>query len=260
MTPHRSLHGFAGTSLVASILLVLGGAASAQCPIPLDEFEPDSEFTSSFMRERCRFSTNGDNPFFPLRPGWRTVLESDEEKAVITVLNKTERVNGVRTRVVEELAYEMDEGEWRLTERSLNYFAICRQTGSVFYFGEDGEDYDEDGNVIGNAGAWRDGVNGAMAGIIMPGTALVGGGYYEEIAPEDSALDKARIVSLEDGCEIGEFEFDGQCLETENSQDCSDDEEGKLYVEGIGQVVDEDMELTDFGFVRRGRRGHGHDD
>ncbi len=103
--------------------------------------------------------------------------------------------------------------------------------------------------MIGNAGAWLDGVNGAHAGIIMPGTFLVGGGYYEEVAPEDSALDKARIEAIHDGCEAGEFEFDAQCLETFNTQDCSDDEETKLYTAGIGQVADEDLVLTSFGFV-----------
>ena len=249
MAKRRSRVRNSGAAALALGLLLSAGAARAECPIAADEFTPDPEFTSSFMRESCTFKTKGENPFFPLRPGWRTVLESDEEVAVITVLHETRKVNGVRTRVVEELAYEVDGDELLLTERSLNYFAICKQTGSVFYFGEEGEDYDENGNVIGNAGAWLDGVNGAQAGIIMPGTFLLGGGYYEEVAPEDSALDKARIAAIHDGCEAGGFEFEQQCLETFNTQDCSDSEETKIYAAGVGQIADEELEITSFGFV-----------
>jgi hypothetical protein len=93
----------------------------------------------------------------------------------------------------------------------------------------------------------------------MPGTILLGGRYYQEIAPEDSALDKGEIVALEDGCEIGGFEFD-RCVEIVDTSDCDpDSEDTKVYAEGIGNVVDEDLEVTSFGFVRRGRR-NGHDD
>ena len=232
-------------ALFAAVLFAANSATSDECT---DAFEPDPEFTSSFMMEDCRFKTEGENPFFPLRPGWRIVMEDDEEVAVITTLHRTKKVDGVNTRVVEELAYEKDDGELILTERSLNYFAICKQTGSVFYFGEEGEDFDEDGNVIGNAGAWLAGVNGARAGIIMPGTILIGGGYYEEIAPQESALDKARIESIHEGCEAGDVEFEQECVETFNTQDCSDDEETKVYAAGIGQVVDEDLVITSYGY------------
>ena len=35
------------------------------------------------------------------------------------------------------------------------------------------------------------------------GARLVGGRYYEEIAPEYSALDKGEILALEDECAAG---------------------------------------------------------
>ncbi len=251
MTRKNSSCRAAWTTIFTLAFALAATAASAECPIDSDEFVPDPEFTSSFGRDNCKFTTKSMNPYFPLTPGWQIVLESDEEVAVVTVLKETKKVNGVKTRVVEELAYERDGEDLILTERSENYFAACQQTGSVFYFGETGEDYDEEGNVIGDAGAWQDGVNGARAGIIMPGTILVGGGYYEEIAPEDSALDKARIEAIHDGCEAGDFEFEAQCVETFNTQDCSDDEETKLYVEGIGQVADEDLEITSWGKVKK---------
>ena len=249
-----------GAWTLAIGLLLSSGAARAQCPIPAQDFTPDPAFTSSFLLESCRFSTKGDNPFFPLRPGWQVVLESDEEVATVTVLRETRRVNGVRTRVVEEFEYEKDGEELVPVERSLNFFAYCQQTGSIFYFGEEVFFFDDEGNPIPGTGGWLAGQNGARAGLIMPGTILVGGGYYQEIAPEDSALDKGRIVALEESCEVGDFEFDQQCVQIADTTDCEPGAEDlKIFAAGVGNVVDEDLEVTSFGFVR-GRRHDHHDD
>lgn len=232
-------------------LLLATGAARAQCPIPADQFTPDPEFSSAFLLERCKFKTVGDNPFFPLRPGWQIVLESEEEVAKITVLRETRKVAGVMTRVVEELEFERDGDELVPVERSLNFMAFCQETGSVFYFGEEVIFFDDEGNPIPGTGGWRAGENGARPGIIMPGTILVGGGYYQEIAPEGSALDKGRIVAVHDGCEAGEFDFEEQCVETVDTTDCdAGSEDRKVYVKGVGNVIDEDLEVTSFGFVK----------
>ena len=44
----------------------------------------------------------------------------------------------------EERAYEKDDGELVLVEISRNWFAICKQTNDVYYFGEDSRDCDAD--------------------------------------------------------------------------------------------------------------------
>ena len=62
----------------------------------------------------------------------------------------TELVDGVLTREVVER--EKEDGE--LVEISYNYFAHCRETGDVWYFGEDVDDY-EGGVIVGHGGAWR---------------------------------------------------------------------------------------------------------
>jgi hypothetical protein len=246
----RSLHD-AGRALLAAGMLgtALAGPSFAQCPIPAASFVPDPAFTSSFGIEDCRFLSRGANPFFVLRPGWQLVLESEDEKAVITVLRETRRVAGVKTRVVEELAFEKDGDEEILVERSLNFFAICRPSNNVVYFGEDVEFFDEDGNPTGSQGAWRAGLNGARPGIIMPGTILVGGGYYEEIAPEDSALDKGRILSMQDGCAAGSFEFEQPCVTISGENECDGGRDRKRYAAGVGVIADDELELTAFGFA-----------
>ena len=73
-------------------LLALSSRGFAQCPIPAKEFTPDPRFTSSFLLGKCTFKTEGRNPYFILQPGYRIVLESEEEKVRITVLDETEVV------------------------------------------------------------------------------------------------------------------------------------------------------------------------
>lgn len=100
----------------------------------------NSEFTTEFRLEDCKFKNKGENPFFILKPGYQLVLESDEEKSVETVLRdkKTIHLNGrkIKTRVYEERAFEWDdeEEEWVTIEISLNWFAICKQTNAGFKY------------------------------------------------------------------------------------------------------------------------------
>jgi hypothetical protein len=225
------------------------GGGRVDCPLPVEEFDADPEATSRFFEGRCTWDSSGANPFWSLRPGYQLVLESDEEILFITVLDETRVVAGVRTRVVEEFEYEKDGDERIPVERSLNYYAICRQTNSVFYFGEDVEFFDEDGNVTSTEGTWLAGRNGARPGIVMPGTILVGGEYYEEIAPEDEALDKGEILEMLCGCEAGGKQFSRPCVAIAGSNDCNSDNDEKLYVKGIGIVVDGDLEIKSWGFV-----------
>ena len=219
------------------------------CPLAAEEFKPDPAATSRFFEGRCRWDSTGVNPFWSLQPGYQLVLESDEAILFITVLDQTRVVAGVKTRVIEEFEYEKDGNERIPIERSLNYYAICRQTNSVFYFGEDVEFFDEDGNVTSSEGTWLAGRNGAKPGIVMPGTLLVGGKYYEEIAPEDDALDKGEIRSLRWGCEAGGKKFNRACLAISGSNDCDADIDEKRYVKDVGIVADGDLEIKSWGFV-----------
>ena len=98
-------------------------------------------------------------------------------RLVIPVLNQAETVDGVTTRVVEER--ELEDGE--LVEISRNFFAICNRDNSVFYFGED-VDFYENGVIVSHDGAGRAGVNGARAGILMPGTLLLGARHFQGVA------------------------------------------------------------------------------
>lgn len=147
------------------------------------------------MQDSCSFMTTGRNSFFILEPGYQLVLEgielNDTSRLVITVLNETKIIGGVETRIVEE-----NESVNRKTvEISRNFFAFCKQTGIVYYFGEEVDIY-KNGNIVNHEGAWiAEGKN--KAGIALPGLVLLGSRYYQEIVP-GIAMDRAEIVSISD--------------------------------------------------------------
>ena len=101
------------------------------------------------------------------------------EELVITVLDDTEIIDGVTTRVVEE----RETRGGALAEVSRNYYAIDPATRDVYYFGEQVDEY-SGGRVASHSGAWRSGAAGAQFGLMMPGEPRVGQKHYQEIAPD----------------------------------------------------------------------------
>lgn len=210
-------------------------------------FADDPEYSGNFDRSRCTFTSVGNNPYFPLLPG--AVLhfagEEDDEGEivevtnVISVLDATEMVDGVETRVIEER--ESKDGE--LVEISHNFFALCRETGDVWYFGEDVDIY-EDGVVVAHDGAWRTGENGATAGIIMPGTPILGARAYQEQAP-GVALDRGEFASVTSVLTVPAGTFDHVVRVDETTELVPGDLSQKWYAPGIGLIKDDVLELEE---------------
>jgi hypothetical protein len=202
-------------------------------------------FTKTFLPEE--YSTTGKNPYFiPLQLGARLVLEGTEDKSLIrlriTVLNQTKVVDGVTTRVVEER--ETEDGE--LIEVSRNYFAIGKQTNSVFYFGED-VDFYEDGQIVSHEGSWLSGVGGATFGLLMPGIVLLGSKYFQEVAP-GVALDRAQHVSLTEEVETPAGLFE-ECLKVRETTPLEPNAvEFKFYAQGVGLIQDGPLKLISYDF------------
>jgi hypothetical protein len=211
--------------------------------------EGQNEYSTSFRAEDCTFSSTGRNPFFILEPSYQLTLSGgggdagEVAQVMITVLNETREVNGTETRVIEER--ETIGGE--LVEISRNFFAICEETNSVFYFGEEVDDY-ENGNIIGHEGAWLAGEDANKAGIIMPGTILLGARYYQEIAP-NVALDRAEIVGMEEIIQTPSGDFTDTLIVRETTPLEPDAAELKYYAARIGLIQEEDLKLERYGFI-----------
>jgi hypothetical protein len=226
-------------ALLSMIAVVAAAPALAQ-----DDGTPEDEFTATFNTDHCTWMPIGQSAFFSLAPGTKHVLEGEEDgeefRTVIEVLHRTRIVDGAATRVIEERHYI--DGE--LDEISRNFFSMCFQNRSFFYFGEE-VDYYEDGEIIGHEGAWLSGVDGARYGLYMPALPLLGARYYQEFAP-GAALDRAEIVSLSESVEVPVGSYEG-CLETVETTPLEPDaEDSKLYCPGVGIVDDAGAMLIEF--------------
>jgi len=232
--------------LVALVAALAPASVRAQAASGVQALE--GSFTKDFMLGACDFSSRGSNPFFILEPGYRLVYEGEEDGEhvllVITVLDRTLRIgDGVEARIVVER--ETHDGE--LDEVSRNYFAICKQTNSVFYFGEDVDNY-EDGVIVNHNGSWRAGVNGARPGLAMSGTILLGGKYFQEIAP-GTAMDRAEIISTDVtvGTPFRPFTHALKIRETTPLEPGV--AEFKYYAAGVGLIKDDTLPLVQAGFT-----------
>jgi hypothetical protein len=96
------------------------------------------------------------------------------------------KVNGIVAGVLEE--HETKHGV--LVEVSRNFMATDKNTGDVYYFGEDVDNY-KDGKVINHDSSWRAGTDGARFGLMIPARPMVGQAFYQEIAL------KARFPQME---------------------------------------------------------------
>jgi len=204
-------------------------------------------FQRNFGRDNCTFTSVGQSPYFPLLPGLVLTLEGDELddeaelvhiRLQIDILDDTEIVDGVETRVYEE--QEWEDGD--LIEVSRNWMAVCRETGDVWYFGEDVDIY-EDGEIVSHDGAWRAGVDGAEPGIIMPGSPVTGARYYQEFAA-DVAEDRGEIVGFENELTVpfGTYEDVLKTHDTSPLDPGAVDE--KYYAPGLGIIRDGPVELV----------------
>jgi hypothetical protein len=259
----RTLGFMSGITFFLILCLGFAGSiANAQCP-------DDDEFTSDFRLQDCGgFSTTGVNSYFILKPGYKLVLQTppghdEPEKAVITVLPKTKKIRldgrKIYTRVVEERSFEWDDGEWVTKEISLNWFAICKKTNDVYYFGEDSTDceegFDEKDRCTGGEsteGSWEAGKNGARPGIVMPGTFLLNAKYFQEMAEEDEAVDRGENVEMGVDVTVPAGSWD-DCVMVEDTNPaegvCEEGDE-KIYCPKVGLVVDEELELVKYGFIK----------
>jgi hypothetical protein len=218
---------WSGLPVVAALLLSACGRGDFENLMSGGVCDPSETFTTVI-----------DNPYLPLPPGRRIELQGNGLLVRITVLDETETVAGVDTRVVEE--YEAADG--RVLEISRNYFAQA-QDGTVCYFGEEVDIYDENGDVTSHAGAWRAG-GGNAPGIFMPSSPQVGQAFHQEIAP-GVAEDQAKVVALGERTQVpaGTFE-DTVTMLDRNPLDGSEDT--KVYARDIGLIVDEAVLMTRF--------------
>jgi len=229
---------------IAIRTVVVAAAAAAFSVCRFDAAAQESEWQEEFGISKCNLQTSGRNPYFILEPGYQLVLEGNDIKLQLTVLDETKTIDGVATRVVEEREWKKGE----LAEIAKNYFAICEPTKDVFYFGED-VDYYEKGKVTKHDGSWL-AEKGNRAGLMMAGMPRVKMRYYQEIAP-GTAMDRAEIVSLSETCKTPAGTF-SNCLKVKETSAIElAAKEYKYYAPGVGLVADDTVRLVKHGSVNK---------
>ncbi len=177
-----------------------------------------------------------DHPLLPFRRGARWVYEEvspdERNRIVVTVTDRSKIIEGVRAVVVHDRV-TTQSGE--LVEDTFDWYAQDRD-GNVWYLGEDTKAYE--GKKVSTEGSWQHGVDGAKAGIAMPGEPWVGLSYYQEFY-RGHAEDAGRVLDLDASATVpcGSFE---DLLKTADTTALEPDLiEHKYYASGIGLVYDQ---------------------
>jgi hypothetical protein len=189
--------------------------------------------------------TTFGNPFFPFVPGGVKVFRGSEDGERITVADvymPTTRdfaFNGatVTCRLLQETEFENGE----LVEISYNWFAEA-DDGSVWYFGETVDDY-EDGVVVEHGGSWLVGGPGPSdppetfavdkPALYMPANPEAGDVYKPEDVPGGpNETDTVKRVGAKARVPAGSYTG---CLEVGELSDGSP--ETKWWAPGVGVVL-----------------------
>lgn len=190
-----------------------------------------------FELDPASFTTDVDNEYFPLKPGtqwtYREVDAEDgsEQQVVVTVTSETkELANGVTARVVRDTVTE--DGE--IVEDTLDWYAQDAD-GNVWYLGEDTAEF-EGGKVTSHAGAWEAGVDGALAGVIMPAEPRDGQSYRQEYLAGE-AEDGGEVLATGMQAEAPAGHYDDVVITADTTGIEPDVLELKFYAPGIGTVL-----------------------
>jgi len=227
MTTTRTLSVLTVATATVGALLTTS-VASPQASVPTSN--PDPKL----------FKNPQDNPFYPLHAGLVTRLkgtDGDEKfRQTVRVSTRTRTVAGVETVVVRDVVRRPDG---TLAEKTDDWYA-ADSDGNVWYFGEDTATYDENGNLKDRKGSWEAGVDGAVAGIIMPADPRPSYAEYMEFAKgeaEDQAWVVQRLPSVD--TPGGRYEHIVRTLEWSRL------EPGvismKFYARGLGIVEERDV-------------------
>lgn len=186
------------------------------------------------------FTTVSTNPYFPMEVGDQWSYEGEEDgvpvSLLITVLGETRLVDGVTTRVIEEREWEDEE----LLEVSWNYY-VQAGDGTICYFGEDVDIYEED-EVI-HEGAWCADEPQNAPGIFMPADPKPGMKYPMELAP-GIAEDEGTIVGI--GPVTVPFDAFTETIRVREFNPLDGGKGYKVFAAGTGLIVDGPLELVDF--------------
>jgi len=227
----------ATSAVMLGVAVARPAAARALSPALAAAPMPAPTATAGIPFDPTNFVPHITNRWLPLHVGsvWNYVGFRDgkatTERTWVTTETKT--ILGVTCTVVRDLTMV----HRKVTERTKDWFAQDKQ-GNVWYFGEATATYDAKGNLIDTVGSWEAGVDGATAGVWMPGQPKVGQLYYQEHY-KNVAQDRYRVVSLKGSATVPYGHFT-KCVTTTNWTPLEPTiRERKCFVAGVGTVSED---------------------
>jgi hypothetical protein len=221
------------TSGVLGSLSPTPGNATSTAPSP-SLAVPEGTIGPDAWKDPSNFVSTIDNPWLPFIPGtvWHYTGTKDGERAkdVTTVTSRTEVVAGVPCVVVDDKLFL----NGKLEETTLDYYVQDR-AGNVWYFGEDTQELDANGNITSTEGSWRTGVDGAVPGIFMEGDPVIGHAFQQEYLA-GQAEDHFEVLSLTASVTVPAGTYNIALLTKEWTPLEPDVLDHKWYVRGIGEV------------------------
>ncbi len=179
-----------------------------------------------------------DNPYWPMAVGTKWVYretdgEGNKQKVEVAVTDQSKTILGIDATVVHDV---VSEGG-KVIEDTYDWYAQDKW-GNIWYLGEDTKEY-EDGKVS-TEGSWEAGVDGAQAGVIMPGHPEIGMTFRQEYYAGE-AEDAGGILSLDEHVKVPYGSFDGVLMTKDYTLLDPDVVENKFYAKGIGPVLAVDV-------------------
>jgi len=175
------------------------------------------------------FSTEIDNPYWPMLPGSRWVYREGKARVEVTVTGTTKKIIGIEARVVRDVLTE--DGEVR--EDTFDWYAQD-ESGNIWYLGESTKEF-ENGKVS-TEGSWQAGVDGAQPGVLLPGKPKAGLSYRQEYY-EGEAEDAADVLSVDAQARVPVGSFQ-QLLQTKEYTPLEPNVvEHKFYAKGVGPIL-----------------------
>jgi hypothetical protein len=177
------------------------------------------------------FADKITNPLFPLTPGTTYIYEGTRDgvprHAELSVTNETKTIMGVVCIVVRDVLTSNNA----LVEKTTDWYAQDK-AGNVWYFGEDTAEY-ENGKVTSTAGTWLAGVDGALPGIVMKASPVVGDAYRQEYRPGE-AEDFAKVLQLDASWEVPMGSYTHVVVTEDTDLLDTSKLEQKFYAPGVG--------------------------
>ncbi|MFE6964306.1 hypothetical protein ACFVAJ_04275 [Agromyces sp. NPDC057679] len=223
--------------IVTISLAALAAAMFAGCTGASQPAEERSlpEGSDAVELDPAQFTTDIDNPYWPMEPGTRwTYRETDPDGELtveVTVTSETREIaNGIEARVVRDTVRRGDE----LVEDTFDWYAQD-EAGAIWYLGEDTAEF-EDGEIVSTEGSFEAGVDGALPGIIMPADPRPGMEYRQEYLAGE-AEDQGAVLGTEELVEVPYGAFTGALLTRDTTPLEPDVEELKFYARDVGPVL-----------------------